>query len=84
MEADMSESPWTSEDPQPGDFDAELERADPNEFVRLAPNPDAKPRFVIDVDAEDFARLERISVKRGEAPREVISELLRDADRSAA
>lgn len=80
----MSESPWTSDDPQPGDFDAELENLDPQLIERLAPNPDAKIRIVVDLDGEDAERLERIAVARGQKPREVISGLLRRADRPAA
>jgi hypothetical protein len=37
----MSKTPWTSEDPQPGDFDPELDDLDPRLIERLAPNPDA-------------------------------------------
>lgn len=45
----MSESPWTSDDPQPGDFDAELESLDAQLIERLAPNPDTKVRIVVDL-----------------------------------
>jgi hypothetical protein len=80
----MSKSPWTSDDPQPGDFDAELEHLDPQQIERLAPNPEAKVRIVVDLEGEDAERLERIAIARGEKPREVISDLLRGADRPAA
>lgn len=80
----MSGSPWTSDDPQPGGFDAELETIDPRLIERLPPNPDAKVRIVVDLDGEDAERLERISIARGQKPREVISGLLRGADRPAA
>jgi hypothetical protein len=80
----MSKSPWTSDDPQAGDFDAELEDPDPQLIERLAPNPDAKVRIVVDLDGEDAERLERIAIARSEKPREVISDLLRGADRPAA
>ncbi len=80
----MSKSPWTSEDPQPGDFDSELEKLDPALVERLPPNPDVKVRVVVDLDGDDAARLSRIAISRGEDPREVISSLLRDADRPAA
>jgi len=66
----MSKSPWTSDDPQPGDFDAELEDLDPQVIERLAPNPDAKVRIVVDLEGEDAERLERIAIARGEKPRE--------------
>lgn len=80
----MTDSPWTSDDPQPGDFDADLDLLDPGMLHRLAPNPDAKATLLVAIDSEDAARLERISAARGEDARQVISELLRDADRSAA
>lgn len=80
----MSESPWTSDDPQPGDFDAELENIDEVVVERLPSNPDAKVRVLVDLDGEDAARLSRLAISRGEDPRAVISSLLRAADRPAA
>jgi hypothetical protein len=80
----MSESPWTSDDPQPGDFDAELEKLGELVIERCPPNPDVKVRLVVDLDGDDADRLSRIARSRGEDPREVISSLLRDADRPAA
>lgn len=80
----MSKTPWTSDDPQPGDFDPEPEDLDPRLIERLAPNPDATVRIVVALEGEDAERLERIAIARGEKPREVISDLLRGADRPAA
>lgn len=80
----MTESPWTSDDPQPGDFDAELEKADPTQFVRLPPNPDAKGRAIIEIDADVATSLGRIAAARGENPGDVIAQVVRDAERSAA
>jgi hypothetical protein len=80
----MSNSPWISEDPQPGDFDAVLEDRDALLIEPLPPNPDAKVRIIVDIDADDAERLNRIAISRGEDPREVLSSLLRDADRPAA
>jgi len=57
---------------------------DPSLIERLAPNPDATVRIVVDLEGEDAERLERIAIARGEKPREVISDLLRGADRPAA
>ena len=80
----MSKDPWTDPDPQPGDFDAELADIDPR-FVEVhAGNPDAKLRMLISVEGEDVVRLERIAQARGKKPGDVVAELLRDADRSAA
>lgn len=75
---------WNSDDPQPEDLDAALNGMDGWEFGQLPANPDAKLTFTVDVDADDFARLEEISAARGEKPREVISELIRSASNHAA
>jgi hypothetical protein len=80
----MSKDPWTDPDPQPGDFDADLANID-RRFVEAHPgNPDAKLRLLISVEGEDALRLERIAQARGKTPGDVVAELLRDADRSAA
>jgi len=80
----MSTDPWTDPDPQPGDFDAELEGIDPRYIESHAGDPDAKLRMLISVEGEDALRLERIAQARGKKPGDVVAELLRDADRSAA
>lgn len=80
----MSKNPWTDPDPQPGDFDAELADIDPRYVESHAGNPDAKLRLLISVEGEDVVRLERIAHARGKSPGDVVAELLRDADRSAA
>ena len=80
----MSRDPWTDPDPQPGDFDAELARLDESAFEYHEGHPDAKLRMLISVEGEDLARLERIAQARGKNPGDVVAELLRDADRSAA
>lgn len=81
----MSESsPWTSDDPQPGAFDAELEKLGELVIERCPPNQDVKVRLVVDLDGDDADRLSRIARSRGEDPREVLSSLLRAADRPAA
>ena len=49
----MSANPWTTDDPQPGDFD-------------------------------DVLASIRIAEQLGKTPHDVVSDLLRDADRSAA
>jgi hypothetical protein len=80
----MSNDPWTHPDPQPGDFDAELAQID-FRYVESHPgDPEAKLRMLISVEGEDVQRLERIAEARGRKPGDVVSELLRDADRSAA
>ena len=80
----MTKNPWTDPDPQPGDFDVDLAQID-SRYVESHPgNPDAKLRMLISVEGEDVLRLERIAQARGKKPGDVVAELLRDADRSAA
>ena len=80
----MTNDPWTDPDPQPGDFDAELAQID-ERYVESHPgNPDAKLRILISIEGEDVLRLERIAQARGKKPGNVVAELRRDADRSAA
>jgi hypothetical protein len=57
---------------------------DPRDVESHAGNPDAKLRMLISVEGEDALRLERIAQARGKKPGDVVAELLRDADRSAA
>jgi hypothetical protein len=80
----MSKDPWTDPDPQPGDFDADLAEIDPRFVEAHAGNADAKLRLLISVEGEDVVRLERIARARGKTPGDVVAELVRDADRSAA
>jgi hypothetical protein len=80
----MSESAWTELEPRPGDFDEHLATND-NRFVDAhRRNPDAMVRVVVSIEGEDAQRLQRVSAARGETPSELIVDLLRDADNSAA
>jgi hypothetical protein len=80
----MSKNPWTDPDPQPGDFDADLAQIDPRHVESHPGDPDARLRMLISVEGEDVVRLERIAQARGQTPGDVVADLLRDADRSAA
>ncbi|MHB8658539.1 MAG: hypothetical protein ACYC91_11390 [Solirubrobacteraceae bacterium] len=80
----MSDSIWTSDDPQPEDLDAFLETLDPALIERHPGGQRVRVRIVVDLDADDAERLSRIASSRGEDPREVLSSLLRAADRPAA
>lgn len=80
----MSTDPWTDPDPLPGDFDDELERLDPRYVEDHTGDPDAKLVVVVGVEGEDARRLERLSEARGKKAAEVVAELLRAADASAA
>jgi hypothetical protein len=65
---EMAKDPW--KDPDPGDFDAELDRAqvDIQEGI-----PDAKPSILVRVEGDDAKRVERIADERGQPPGEVVS-----------
>jgi hypothetical protein len=80
----MSTDPWTNPDPQPGDFDADLAKLDPRYIERNEGDPDAKLIVLVGVEGEDARRLERLAEARGKNAAAVVSELLREADRSAA
>ena len=80
----MSIDPWTADDPQPGDFDAVLARIGLEYVERHDGDPGATLRILVSVEGDDARRLERIAEERGKTPHDVVSELLRDADRPAA
>jgi hypothetical protein len=46
----MNPDPWTSDDPQPGDFDAVLETIDPDYVERRDGDPEAKLRILVSVE----------------------------------
>jgi hypothetical protein len=75
----MGKDPWTNPDPQPGDFDAELDRARSDQIEIHEGNPDAKLSILVSVEGDDAKRLERIATERGQQPGEVVSQLLRSA-----
>ena len=78
----MSESPWTGLEPQPGDFDGDLNTIDSRYVKSHRAAPDAGVRIVVSIEGEDAKRLQRVSAARGESPSELIAELLRDIDPS--
>jgi hypothetical protein len=80
----MSTDPWTDPDPQPGDFDAELARLDPRYVEHHEGDPDAKVVVVVGIEGEDAKRLERLAEARGKNVADVVAELVREADASAA
>jgi hypothetical protein len=80
----MSADPWTDPDPQPGDFDAELAKLDPRHIERHEGDPEARLIVLVGVEGEDAKRLERLAEARGKNAAAVVSELLREAERSAA
>lgn len=80
----MSNDPWTTDDPQPGDFDAVLATIAPALVEHHDGNPDSTLRILVSVEGEDAHRLERLAEARGTSPHDVIADLLRSADRPAA
>jgi hypothetical protein len=80
----MTKDPWTDPDPQPGDFDTYLATIDPDNVETHEGNPSAQLTIVLNVSGDDAQRLERIAIRRGQGVDEVISHLLRDAERHAA
>jgi hypothetical protein len=75
----MATDPWTDPDPQPGDFDTELDHARPDQIEIREGNPDAKLSILVSIEGDDAKRLERIADERGQQPGEVVSQLLRSA-----
>ncbi|MGH2842686.1 MAG: hypothetical protein ACRDKL_03760 [Solirubrobacteraceae bacterium] len=75
----MPHDPWTDPDPQPGDFDADLDAIDPRYVEAHLGNPDAKLTIVVGVEDEDAERLQRLAASRHQRPAEVIADLLRSA-----
>jgi hypothetical protein len=75
----MAKEPWTDPDPQPGDFDAELDQARRDQIEIREGDPGAKLSILVSVEGDDAKRLEQIANKRGQQPGEVVSELLRSA-----
>jgi hypothetical protein len=80
----MRNDPWTSDDPQPGDFDAVLATIDDAHVERHDGDRHATLRILVSVEGEDARRLQRIAEAQGKTPHDVVAELLRDADRPAA
>ena len=72
-------NPWTDPDPQPGDFDADLEAIDPRYAEVHKGNPNAKLTIVVGVEDEDAKRLQELAAARRQRPSQVISSLLRGA-----
>lgn len=80
----MSTDPWTTDDPQPRDFDAVLATIDPEHVEHRDGDPTATLRILVSVEGEDARRLERLAEASGKSPHDVVAELLRGADRPAA
>lgn len=75
----MTKSPWTDPDPQPEDFDSEVEAMDPREIQINPGDPDAIVTVLPGMTDEDAKRLVELAVERGKSVREVLAELVRSA-----
>jgi hypothetical protein len=54
----MPKDPWTDPDPQPGDFDSELDSSGSSQIEMHDGNPDAKLSIIVRVEGDDAERLE--------------------------
>lgn len=75
----MTHDPWTDPDPQPSDFDADLDAIDPRYVEAHVGNPDAKLTIVVGVEDEDAERLQQLAASRHQRPADVVADLLRSA-----
>ena len=75
----MAKDPWRDPDPQPGDFDDELDAIDPRDLQLVEPGSGGKVTIVVSVEGEDAQRLERIATERGQGIDQVVAELVRNA-----
>lgn len=80
----MSSDPWTTDDPQPGDFDAVWATIAPARLERHDGDRRAVLRILVSIEGEDAHLLERLAEARGKSPHDVVADLLRGADRPAA
>lgn len=80
----MSKDPWIDRDPEPGDFDADLATIDAHYVDAHEGDPSATLRILVSIEGEDAERLERIAEARGKKPGDLVAELLRNAEGSAA
>lgn len=76
----MAKNPWTDPDPQPGDFDAEIDAMDPRYIEVHEGNPDAKVTVLPSgMTNEDAKRLAELAAERGVSVGEVLAQLVREA-----
>jgi hypothetical protein len=75
----MAKDPWTDADPQPGDFDDELDAIDPRDVQVVEAGSGGKVTIVVSVEGEDARRLERIASEGGQGVDQVVADLVRNA-----
>ena len=75
----MDKNPWTDPDPQPGDFDAEIEAMGPRDIQVVEAGNGAKVTVVVNISGEEAARLDELAAERGQGVDEVVADLVRNA-----
>ena len=75
----MRELPTNAPDPEPGDFDAELEAISEEDLEFVEAGSGLEISIEVLVEGEDARRLTRIATERGQRPGEVVAELVRNA-----
>jgi hypothetical protein len=75
----MPKLPTNAPDPEPGDFDAELESVSDTDLEFVRAGSGIKLSIEVLVEGDDARRLSQIAAKRGQKPGEVIAELVRNA-----
>jgi len=75
----MPELPTNAPDPEPGDFDAELETISDADLEFVEAGSGVPISIEVLVEGEDARRLTRIASERGKRPGEVVAELVRNA-----
>jgi hypothetical protein len=75
----MAKHPWTDPDPQPGDFDAEVEAMGPGEIEHHEGNPDAKLTVLVGISPDDARRLTELAAERHTSVQQLVAELVRNA-----
>jgi hypothetical protein len=76
---EMPKDPWTDPDPQPGDFDDELDAVDPRDVQVVEAGSGGKVKIVVSVEGDDAKRLERLASERGQGVDQVVADLVRNA-----
>jgi len=66
-------------DPQPGDFDAELEAVSPGDVHVVEASRERQVSVQVVLSGTEALSLERIAKARGQEPAEVVAELVREA-----
>jgi hypothetical protein len=75
----MRELPTNAPDPEPGDFDAELETIAKEDLEFVEAGSGLEISIEVLVEGEDAKRLTRIASERGQKSGEVVAGLVRNA-----